>query len=77
LYDKFVGFVASLEDVGRGLDRAQKSYGEAFGQLSGGKGNLVGRAERLREMGVKASKKLPAALLDSADTDTDTDKDGE
>ncbi len=69
LYDKFVGFVSSLEDVGRGLDRAQKSYGEAFGQLSGGKGNLVGRAERLREMGVKASKKLPAALVDSCADD--------
>jgi DNA recombination protein RmuC len=64
LYDKFVGFVSSLEDVGRGLDRAQKSYGEAFGQLAGGKGNLVSRAERLREMGVKASKKLPAALVE-------------
>jgi DNA recombination protein RmuC len=69
LYDKFVGFVASLEDVGRNLDRAQKSYGEAFGQLSGGKGNLVTRAEKLREMGVKASKKLPAPLLDSASDD--------
>ncbi len=67
LYDKFVGFVSSLEDVGRNLDRAHKSYDEAFGQLSGGKGNLVGRAERLREMGVKASKKLPAALLDESE----------
>jgi DNA recombination protein RmuC len=69
LYDKFVGFVSSLEDVGRNLDRAQKSYGEAFGQLSGGKGNLVGRAERLREMGVKASKKLPVTLLASSSDD--------
>jgi DNA recombination protein RmuC len=66
LYDKFVGFVGTLEDVGRGIERAQKSYDEAFGQLSGGKGNLVSRAERLREMGVKASKKLPAALTASA-----------
>jgi DNA recombination protein RmuC len=62
LYDKFVGFVGTLEEVGRGLDRARKSYDEAFGQLSGGRGNLVSRAERLREMGVKASKKLPASL---------------
>ncbi|MDR1671378.1 MAG: DNA recombination protein RmuC [Alistipes sp.] len=71
LYDKFVGFVASLEEVGRNLDRAQKSYGDAFGQLSAGKGNLVTRAERLREMGVKASKKLPTPLLDSADPPDD------
>jgi DNA recombination protein RmuC len=69
LYDKFVGFVSSLEDVGRGLDRAQKSYCEAFGQLTGGKGNLVSRAERLREMGVKASKKLPAAIVEEGSGD--------
>jgi DNA recombination protein RmuC len=69
LYDKFVGFVSTLEDVGRGLDRAQKSYDEAYGQLSAGKGNLVGRAERLRQMGVKASKKLPAALTDNLPDD--------
>ena len=74
LYDKFVGFVSSLEDVGRGLDRAQKSYGDAFGQLSGGKGNLVGRAERLREMGVKASKKLPAALIEEGSSGDDDEE---
>ncbi len=67
LYDKFVGFVSSLEDVGKGIERAQKSYDEAFGQLAGGKGNLVGRAERLRELGVKASKKLPSALTDESE----------
>jgi DNA recombination protein RmuC len=67
LYDKLVGFVNSLEDVGRNLDRAHKSYDEAFNQLSSGKGNLVSRAERLRQMGVKASKKLPTPLLDAAD----------
>ncbi|MDR2893964.1 MAG: DNA recombination protein RmuC, partial [Alistipes sp.] len=76
LYDKFVGFVSSLEDVGRGLDRARRSYDEAFGQLAGGKGNLVSRAERLREMGVKASKKLPAALTDSSEI-SDTPNDSE
>lgn len=64
LYDKFVGFVETLQDVGRGLDRAQKSYDEAIGQLSGGKGNLVSRTERLRELGVKATKKLPASMID-------------
>jgi DNA recombination protein RmuC len=69
LYDKFVGFVSSLEDVGRNLDRAQKSYDHAYGQLSAGKGNLVGQAERLRKMGVKATKKLPAALADNLPDD--------
>ena len=64
LYDKFVGFVSSLEDVGRGIDRAQKSYDQAYNQLKSGRGNLVTSSEKLRELGVKASKKLPAALVE-------------
>ncbi len=65
LYDKFVGFVASLEEVGRGLDRAQKSYDQAYRQLKDGRGNLVTSSEKLFKMGVKASKKLPAALVEA------------
>lgn len=70
LYDKFVGFVDTLEDIGRNLDRAQKSYDKAHGQLKSGNGNLVIRSEKLRELGVKASKKLPPALTESFDDDT-------
>ena len=67
LYDKFVGFVSSLEDVGRNIDRARTSYDQAYNQLKDGNGNLVTRAEKLRELGVKASKKLPAQLTDAPD----------
>jgi DNA recombination protein RmuC len=65
LYDKFAGFVETLQDVGRNIDRAQKSYSEAFNQLKDGRGSLVSRTEKLREMGVRASKKLPPAVTDS------------
>ncbi len=77
LYDKFVGFVSSLEEVGRNIDRAQKSYGQAYGQLKEGSGNLVRRAENLRELGVKASKKLPAQLTDSFEDENGTDDPGD
>ncbi len=66
LYDKFVGFVSSLEDVGRGLERAQKSYDQAWGQLRSGRGNLVTSSEKLRELGVKAAKKLPDGLVEKS-----------
>ncbi len=59
LYDKFVGFVENLNHVGVSLEKAQKSYLEAFGQLKEGRGNLIGQAEKLRELGVKTKKKLP------------------
>ena len=59
LYDKFVGFVDNLSAVGTNLDKAQKSYHEAFNQLKEGKGNLISQVEKLKELGVKAKKKLP------------------
>jgi DNA recombination protein RmuC len=66
LYDKFVGFVADLEDVGKRLDAARASYDGALGKLSSGKGNLVRQVERIRQLGVKPSKLLPPPLVDAA-----------
>jgi DNA recombination protein RmuC len=66
LYDKFVGFVADLEDVGKRLEAARGSYDTALGKLSTGKGNLVRQVERIRQLGVKPSKLLPPPLVDAA-----------
>jgi DNA recombination protein RmuC len=51
LYDKFVGFIEALEDVGRQLDRARDAYRTARDRLSTGRGNLVRRAEQLKAPG--------------------------
>ncbi|PHI21764.1 DNA recombination protein RmuC [Lewinellaceae bacterium SD302] len=62
MYDKFVGFVNDLQDIGTQLDRTQKSYQAALNKLKDGgkKGDtLIGRAERLRELGARAKKRLP------------------
>src|SRR5690554_329202 len=66
LYDKLVNFVASLDEVGTSLDRAAKSYNNAYGQLKSGRGNLIRQAEMLRELGVKSKKTLPKSLVDKA-----------
>jgi DNA recombination protein RmuC len=66
LYDKFVGFVASLDEVGQQLDRARTVYQLAHDRLTGGRGNLVRRAQELKELGVKAGKALPREMLDMA-----------
>lgn len=63
LYDKFVGFVETLESVGKGIGAASASYEKAVKQLSEGPGNLVGRTEKLRKLGVKASKSLPPKMV--------------
>jgi DNA recombination protein RmuC len=66
LYDKFVGFVGDLDEVGRKLAATQKSYDDARGKLSTGRGNLIRQAEKIRALGVRPSKSLPADLVDQA-----------
>lgn len=66
LYDKFVGFVDNLTDVGTHIAKTQKSYDAAFGQLKEGSGNLIGQAEKLKILGVKSKKNLPTNLLTEA-----------
>ena len=58
MYDKLFGFIKSMDDIEKHLDKAQKSYKEARGKLSDGKGNLIGRAEKLKELGVQSKKEL-------------------
>jgi DNA recombination protein RmuC len=58
LYDKFVGLVKSLEDVGQHLERTKKSYDQAFGQLKLGRGNLISQVDKLRQLGVRPKKYL-------------------
>lgn len=66
LYDKFVGFVANLEDVGEHLDKAQGKYTEAYKQLSTGNDNLVLQATKLKALGLKTKKELPKEIVNTA-----------
>ncbi len=67
LYDKFAGFVESLTGIGSSLEKAQKSYDTALNQLKNGKGNLIGQAEKLKELGIKPKKTLPSGLESKVD----------
>ena len=69
LYDKFVGFVEDLKDIGLKLRQTQDSYDAAHNKLSSGKGNLISRAERVLQLGAKASKRLPLNLVETAQGD--------
>lgn len=68
LYDKFVNFVESMSKIDKSLHTARENYDTAFKQLSSGRGNLIGQAEKLRELGVKTKKELPPSLLEEATT---------
>jgi DNA recombination protein RmuC len=67
LYDKFVNFTEDLLKVGNNLKTTQTSFGEAMKKLYDGKGNLVRRAELLRELGAKTNKQIDKRLLDKAE----------
>ena len=67
LYDKFVGFVEDLSDIGKRLDQSKDSYRKAMNKLHDGQGNIVKRIENIKELGAKASKSIPDNLLDSAE----------
>lgn len=59
LYDKFVGFYDQLTKLGDCLKRTQDCYDDSMNKLKTGKGSLVRRVERIRELGARASKTLP------------------
>ncbi|BBO68455.1 DNA recombination protein RmuC [Desulfosarcina alkanivorans] len=63
LYDKFIGFIEAMEEVGRQLDRAREAHRTARDRLCSGRGNLVRRAEQLKALGVKANKVLPSSCV--------------
>ncbi len=78
LYDKFIGFIEALEEVGRQLDRAKEAYRTARDRLSTGRGNLVRRAEQLKTLGVKTNRALPesyAAELNPEANDSNQEDD--
>ena len=66
LYDKFVAFVDDLDDVGHRIDASKKSFEKARNKLLSGRGNLVKRAESLKQLGAKTSNKQKVENLSSA-----------
>lgn len=65
LYDKFVGFVDDMKKVEHSIETIDKTYRAAMNKLQFGKGNLIGRAEKMKALGLKTVKKLPASVLES------------
>lgn len=63
LYDKFVGFVTNLEDVGKHINKAQDSYNDSYKLLTTGQDNLVLQATKMKNLGLKAKKNLPEELV--------------
>jgi DNA recombination protein RmuC len=81
LYDKFVAFVEDLRLIGLKLDQTQQAYGDAMNKLTSAVrpgDTLIGKAEKIRQLGAKTSKLLPSEFREEGTIENDnTDKEGE
>ncbi|MDO8908069.1 MAG: DNA recombination protein RmuC [Pseudohongiella sp.] len=66
LYDKFVNFAEDMDELGKKIDTTRRSYDAAMNKLQSGRGNLVSRAENLRELGARANKQQSRERLELA-----------
>ncbi len=62
IYDKCIGFLESFEEIGARVQQTQSAWEVARNRLVAGKGNLVSRAETLKELGVQSSKSPPSSI---------------
>jgi len=63
LYDKFVAFLDDLENLGKQIGRAQKTWDDAHNKLVSGRGNIIGKVEKLKKLGAKTTKKIQNDIL--------------
>ncbi|MEI2759816.1 MAG: DNA recombination protein RmuC [Bacteroidia bacterium] len=66
MYDKLVLFIADMISIGKKMDGAKEDYVEAMKKLTDGSGNLIGKAQKMKELGAKAQKSLPQSLIERA-----------
>ena len=65
LYDQFVLYIESLDEVGKHIEKSQEAWDTAHKRLSSGRGNLIRRTEELKKLGAKTKKSLPDNMLDA------------
>jgi len=75
LYEKFVGFTKTFEEIGNSIKASQEKYDKALGQLKDGKGNLVNQAIQLKNLGLKSDKRISVGLLPGGEDEDDIEVD--
>ena len=71
LYDKFATFSETFLKIESKLEDAQKAFGEAKGQLRDGRGDILGRFDKLKALGAKTKKALPGGIQSPASASED------
>ncbi len=63
LYDKLVNFLGDLEKIGQNINQLQNNYSTSMQKLQTGRGNLISKAEKIRELGAKNNKTIPEKFV--------------
>ena len=58
MYDKLAGFFSDLDKIESQLDKTKEGFSDSRNKLQTGPGNLIGRAEKLKALGVKSNKDI-------------------
>lgn len=58
LYDKLVAFTEDLSKVGHAISKADEVYHQAINKLTTGRGNIIAKTEKIKQLGAKAKKQL-------------------
>ncbi len=69
IYDKLLGFVESMDGLGKALGTAHRQYDKAMNQLARGSGNVLRQVEHLKMLGAKTNRSMPGHLLDDSGAD--------
>lgn len=58
MYDKFVNFINDMESIGKNIKQSQAAYDGAMNKLIEGNGSLSKTADKIKNLGAKATKQL-------------------
>ena len=64
LYDKIAGFLGDMESLGKQMKTTQVTYDSAMNKFSEGKGNILTRTQKLKELGAKTTKVITPKLTE-------------
>lgn len=73
LYDKFAGFAESFTEINKHLTNAQKTYNTSLNRLKEGKGNIVSRLNKMKQLGINPNKQLPEVMNNEEEDDVAPD----
>ncbi|GAF01730.1 DNA recombination protein RmuC [Saccharicrinis fermentans] len=63
LYDKLVNFLVDLDKIGQNINQLQSNYAASMQKLQNGRGNLISKAQKIKELGAKTNKIIPDKFI--------------